>query len=234
MKLRILIVDDHRLIREGLAWLLRTDKDIEVVGEADNGYTAVEQCKQLHPDIVLMDLYMPTLDGISATRLIKETVPDTCVILLTVSQNEEDLMEAIYSGASGYIYKDTDASTLIEQVKRAYAGDTAFGPDMVKRILAGVRRQKPESANTKLRMGISSREKEVLGLIAGGLTNKAISSSLAISINTTRTHVRALMQKLNSDNRTQLATLALRDGLTSESNVRSQKFGRAVPQQASA
>lgn len=227
MTSRILIADDHTLIREGLTRLLKTDKEIEVVGEAENGYDALEQAKRLKPDIILLDLYMPGLDGISATKLIKTHMPDVCIVMLTVSQNEEDILEAVYAGANGYIYKDTDPSTFIQQVKCACAGDAVFDSDMMKRLLAGIRHEKPQTVEALNRSALSNREKEVLDLVTAGLSNKAISSSLTISINTTRSHVRSLMQKLQSDNRTQLATAALREGLTADPGVRAQKFDRS-------
>lgn len=229
----ILIADDHALIREGLTRLLQTDKDIQIVGEADNGYTAVEQARILNPDIVLLDLYMPQLDGISATRLIKANTPNTCVILLTVSQLEEDITEAVYSGASGYICKDTDSATFIQQIKKAYAGDGAFDANMVKKLMSGIRHERHVPIDARDRMALSAREKEVLGLIADGLTNKEISSALTISINTTRTYIRSLMQKLHSTNRTQLATVSLREGITNDKDIRSQKFLRTPMQAAS-
>lgn len=230
MPTRILIADDHALVREGLTRLLQTDKDMQVIGEADNGYAAVQEAKRLNPDIVLLDLYMPGLDGISATRLIKANSPNTCIILLTVSQDEKDITEAVYAGASGYIYKDTDSSTFLQQIKRSSSGEEAFGPSMVKKLISGMRHESFVTIDGRNRAAISNREKEVLGLITKGFTNKAISSALTISVNTTRTHVRSLMQKLQSENRTQLATASLRDGITSDMNMKKQRLDRTPVQ----
>ncbi len=216
MAFKILVVDDHSLVRQGIIRLLKTDKDIEVVGEGDNGYNALEKAEQLKPDVILMDLYMPGLDGIAATRLIKKNMPDVCVIILTVSEEEEDIMEAVYAGAQGYILKNTDPSSFVQQVKGAFTGEVALGSDMVKRLITAMRHKSKTPSNQKADQHntLSDREKEVLALISKGLTNKEIAPSLYISINTTRTHIRALMQKLNLDNRTQLATYAMREGLT--------------------
>ncbi len=215
MSFKILVVDDHSLVRQGLIRLLKTDKDIEVVGEGDSGYNALEKAELLKPDVILMDLYMPGLDGIAATRLIKKSMPEVCVIILTVSEEEEDIMEAVYAGAQGYILKNADPATFVQQVKASFSGEIALGSDMVKRLITAMRHKSktPSNQKTDMHNAISGREKEVLGLISKGLTNKEIGASLFISINTTRTHIRALMQKLNLDNRTQLATYALREGL---------------------
>jgi len=219
MAFKILVVDDHSLVRQGIIRLLKTDKDIEVVGEGDNGYNALEKAEQLKPDVILMDLYMPGLDGIAATRLIKKNMPDVCIIILTVSEEEEDIMEAVYAGAQGYILKNTDPSSFVQQVKGAFTGEVALGSDMVKRLITAMRHKSktPSNQKTDQHNTLSDREKEVLALISKGLTNKEIAASLYISINTTRTHIRALMQKLNLDNRTQLATYAMREGLTGTS-----------------
>ena len=222
MAFKILVVDDHSLVRQGIIRLLKTDKDIEVVGEADSGYAALEKAEQLKPEVILLDLYMPGLDGIAATRLIKKSMPDVCVIILTVSEEEEDIMEAVYAGAQGYILKNTDPSSFIQQVKGAFTGEVALGSDMVKRLITAMRHKSKTPSNQKVDQHntLSDREKEVLGLISKGMTNKEIAASLFISINTTRTHIRALMQKLNLDNRTQLATYAMREGLTPNSSER--------------
>lgn len=221
MTFRILVVDDHSLVREGLIRLLKADKDIEVVGEADNGDSALEKAEQLKPDMILMDLYMPKLDGITATRLIKKSMPDMRVVMLTVSEEEEDIMEAVYAGAQGYILKSTDPSTFVQQVKGSFTGEAALGPDMVNRLVAGMRHKSKATSNQRNNQhAISDREKEVLAQITQGLTNKVIAANLFISINTTRTHIRALMQKLNLDNRTQLATYAMQKGLVPSSSER--------------
>ncbi len=222
MAFKILVVDDHSLVRQGIIRLLKTDKDIEVVGEADSGYAALEKAEQLKPEVILLDLYMPGLDGIAATRLIKKSMPDVCVIILTVSEEEEDIMEAVYAGAQGYILKNTDPSSFIQQVKGAFTGEVALGSDMVKRLITAMRHKSKTPSNQKVDQHntLSDREKEVLGLISKGMTNEEIAASLFISINTTRTHIRALMQKLNLDNRTQLATYAMREGLTPNSSER--------------
>ncbi len=214
MATRVLVVDDHTLVRQGIVRLLSMDKQVEVVGEATNGFEALERAKELQPDVVLMDLYMPGLDGVSATRLIKRELPNTQVVLITASPEEADIVEAVQAGARGYIPKTTDGATLIKQLKQAVSGGVAFSEDMTsKLVIALAHKTNGHTANGNNPFALlTQREKETLTLIAQGKTNKEIADALVVSVNTVRAHVRSLMQKLNLDNRTQLAIHGLREG----------------------
>ena len=214
MTTKVLVVDDHTLVRQGIVRLLSSDKSLEVVGEASNGFEALEKCKELHPEVVLMDLYMPGLDGISVTRLIKREMPEVQVVLITASPEEEDIVEAVQAGARGYIPKTTDGATMIRQLKQAVLGGVALSEDMTTKLVTALA-HKTNGFNTPGANSyalLTQREKEALALISQGKTNKEIAESLVVSVNTVRAHVRSLMQKLNLDNRTQLAIYGLRQG----------------------
>lgn len=214
---RVLVVDDHKLIRQGISKILSSD-GFEVVGEASSGFDAVDKVRELSPDAVLMDLYMPGPDGLAATRLIKREFPDVQVVILTVSEEEEDIIEAVQAGARGYIIKNADASTLIQQLRQVLSGGVAMSEDMTEKLVTGLSRN--VRAVQKVEMGVGAtlteREREVLALVGQGASNKALASALCISENTVRAHVRSLMQKLNLDNRTQLAVFGVREGLVTQ------------------
>lgn len=211
---RILIVDDHTLVRQSVGKLL-TAEGFDMVGEADNGFDAVELCRQLQPDVVLIDLYLPRLDGLAATRLIKREMPNIEVVLLTASENVEHIVEAVQAGACGYVFKSADSLTLLKQLKQVLAGGVGMSEDITIKLIKNL----SHSAHSHRNQGSDSyttltpREKEVLALIAQGHSNKAIGVELSVSSNTVRAHVRCLMQKLSLDNRTQLAVYGLREGL---------------------
>jgi len=211
MGIRMLVVDDHNLVRQAILNLLPEDGCIEIVGEASNGSQAVAKARELQPDVILMDLYMPGVDGLTATRLIKRELPDTQIILLTVSTDEDDILKAVQAGARGYILKNTDAASLIQQIKQVIAGKVALSEDLVGQLLSGLGRNPQPVAQEALPQPITVRERAVLELLSQGITNKEISASLFISQNTVRAHVRSLMQKLNLDNRTQLAVYGVRE-----------------------
>lgn len=216
MTARILVVDDHVLVRQGIVRLLQDETDIEVVGEASNGFEAVNKARDLEADIVLMDLYMSGLDGVATTRLIKRELPNVEVIIVTASDDEDDLFEAIQAGARGYVVKSVDISDLIQQIRQVLTGGVGMTNDLTTKLVTGLARRGSKSLNADLtkRDSLTEREKEVLGLIAQGATNKEIAASLFISENTVRAHVRTLMQKLHLDNRTQLAVYVVHEGLT--------------------
>ena len=216
MTTRVLVVDDHVLVRQGIVRLLQDEADIEVVGEASNGFEAVNKAVDLEADLVLMDLYMSGLDGVAATRLIKRQLPNVEVIIVTASDEEDDLLEAIQAGARGYVIKSVDISDLVQQIRQVLIGGVGMTPELTTKLVTGLARKGSKSLNAELtkRDSLTGREKEVLGLIAQGATNKEIAASLTISENTVRAHVRTLMQKLNLDNRTQLAVYGVHEGLT--------------------
>ncbi len=213
MAIRLLVVEDHTLVRQAIVKLISEDKGIEVVGEATNGFDAVTKTRELQPDVVLMDLYMPGLDGVAATRLIKREMPNVQVILLTVSTEEDDILRAVHAGARGYILKNAEAMSLIQQLKQVVSGGVALSEDMISKLLTGLAHNTHTHHSSEPNLyTLTQREKEVLELISQGMTNKEISAALFISENTVRAHVRSLMQKLTLDNRTQLAVYGIREG----------------------
>ena len=215
MPVRLLMVDDHTLVRQGVAKLLEGQNQIEVVGQASSGLEAVSKARDLNVDAVLMDLYMPGLDGVAATRLIKQELPNVQVVMLTVSNEEEDLFEAIQAGARGYILKTVDGSDLVRQLRQVLSGGVAMTADLTSSLVTGLARQGSGGTRGSGRteqQELSGRGKEVLEQIAKGATNKEIATALIISENTVRAHVRTLMQKLDMDNRTQLAVYGVHTG----------------------
>jgi DNA-binding NarL/FixJ family response regulator len=204
--IRVLLVDDHILFRKGLTSLLSARKDIEVVGECSDGTEAVERARELVPDIVLMDVRMPGLDGIEATRRLTMEMPHIKVIILTVSEKDEDLFQAIKNGARGYLLKNLEPEELYLLVRAVVAGEAALSPAMAAKIL-----EEYSGASTKERHGrqqeglLTQREKEILGLLMEGLGNKEIAHRLYISESTVRNHVHNILYKLHLDNRIQLA-----------------------------
>ena len=218
MTVRLLVVDDHTLVRQGIIKLLEGVDQIEVVGEACNGFEAVSKARELDVDAVLMDLYMPGLDGVAAARLIKRDLPDVQVIMLTVSEEEDDLFEAIQAGARGYIMKSVDTFGLIRQLKHVLSGGVAMNDDLTSRLVTGLARRGSGTTNRapSVKEEFTVREKEVLSQIAKGASNKEIASVLIISQNTVRAHVRTLMQKLHVENRTQLAVYGVYEGYAND------------------
>lgn len=213
LPLRTLVADDHRLFRQGLISLMNTRPDLlTVVGEAENGVNAIALCGQLRPDLVLLDILMPQLDGIQAARRIRELCPDTAIIMLTASETDEHLEQAIRLGVSGYLSKSLDSGELFELVLGMTRGEVAVTPATATRVmrslsLGRMRAQDPIDQ-------ITSRELEVLRLAAAGESNPQIAIKLLISVNTVKAHVKSILEKLNLDNRTQLAAYAMRRGLT--------------------
>jgi len=203
---RILIAEDQELVRQGLAALLKTEA-VDIVGEAEDGAAAVEMTRALRPDIVLMDLSMPTLDGVEATRRIKRASPQIRVLILTIANCERRVAEALAAGADGYALKKTGHAELMSAIGTVCAGKTYLGPglneDMVREILDG------GEAGAVL----TARESEVLRLIAQGLKNREIADTLSIAIKTVETHRTKIMQKLDLHNSAELATYAIRRGL---------------------
>ena len=216
MTARILVVDDHTLVRQGIVKLLEGHDEFEVVGEASNGFEAVTKAQELEVDAVLMDLYMPGLDGVAATRLIKRELPSVEVIVLTASDEEEDLFEAIQAGVRGYILKNIDNNAFVRQLGQVLSGGVGMTDALTTKLVTGLARRGTDSfgPNRSNQDALTQRETEVLGEIAKGATNKEIASTLFISENTVRAHVRTLMQKLHLENRTQLAVYGVHEGYT--------------------
>jgi NarL family two-component system response regulator LiaR len=205
--IRIMIVDDHSIVRQGLRMFLGSDPELEIVGEASDGVEALKLAIQLHPDVVLMDLLMPNMDGIRATAAIRREVPDTEVVALTSVLEDNLVIDAIKAGAIGYLLKDTEADELRRVIKAAAAGQVQLSSVVATRLLREVRL--PE----KSRETFTQREMDVLQLVAQGKSNKEISHSLNIGEQTVKTHVYHILDKLGVSSRTQAALFAIRTGL---------------------
>jgi DNA-binding NarL/FixJ family response regulator len=211
-KSRILIADDHILFRKGLAQLLNSQPDFQVIGEAGDGLEAREKARELMPDLILMDIEMPRCDGREATRLIKAELPYITIVILTVSDDEQDLFSAIKNGAQGYLLKKIDPQDLFEQLRGLARGEAAISRLMANKILREFARESPSAAcNTDSLL--TDREQQVLLLVARGLTNRDIGAKLVIAENTVKNHLRNILTKLHLENRVQAAAYALREGL---------------------
>lgn len=209
MPVRILIADDHSVVRQGLRMFLGLDPELEVVGEATNGAEAVVQAHALRPDVVLMDVLMPGMDGVTATGKIRAELPDTEVIALTSVLDDGTVVGAVKAGAIGYLLKDTQADELCRAIKAAAAGQVQLSPQAAARLVREVRL--PEAPPASL----TNRETDVLRLLAQGKANKEIAASLAIGEKTVKTHVSAILGKLGVQSRTQAALYAAQSGLVS-------------------
>jgi DNA-binding NarL/FixJ family response regulator len=208
MATRVLITDDHGVVRQGLRMFLSLDPDFEVVGEASNGEEALAMARDLGPDVVLMDLLMPVMDGISATEKIRAELPDVEVIALTSVLEDASVTGAVRAGAIGYLLKDTDSEELIRAIKAAADGRVHLAPEAAARLMREVRA--PESPEA-----LTDREAQVLRLLARGKANKQIASSLYVSEKTVKAHVSSILMKLGVQSRTQAALYAVRTGLVS-------------------
>ena len=208
MSIRILLVDDHAVVRQGLNMFLGLDPDLEVVGEAENGEEAIRRTREWNPDVVLMDLLMPVMDGITATATIRHDFPETEVIALTSVLEDEAVMNAMRAGAIGYLLKDTQAEELRRAIKAAAAGQVQLSPQAAARLMREVRA--PDSPEK-----LTERETDVLRLLALGRANKEIALELNIGEKTVKTHVSSILRKLGVPSRTQAALHAVRIGLVS-------------------
>lgn len=208
MPIKVLLVDDHHVVRQGLRMYLALDPELEVVGEASNGQEAIQTAHQLHPDVILMDLLMPVMDGLTAIGRLRKELPDTEIIALTSILEDEKVVGAIRAGAIGYLLKDTQADDLNRAIKAAAAGQVQLSPQAAARLIREVRA--PESPET-----LTERETDVLRLLAKGCSNKEIAQELFIGEKTVKTHVSNILAKLNVPSRTQAALYAIRTGLVS-------------------
>jgi NarL family two-component system response regulator LiaR len=208
-KIRLLIVDDHKVVRNGLRVFISLYDDLEVVGEAKNGRQAVEQCAAHRPDVVLMDMVMPVMDGPTATRLIREQFPGVQVVALTSFDEEELVHQAIEAGAVGYLYKDVEEQELIDVIRSAREGRPALAPEAMQALMNHTARSMEPSTIESL----TKRERQVLGLMAQGLTNPQIAEELILSTSTVQFHVHNILGKLGVGTRTEAVAVAIQKKL---------------------
>jgi NarL family two-component system response regulator LiaR len=213
IKIKVVIVDDHEVVRQGLRGFLEVQEDFELVGEAGDGITAVEMVKKVSPDVVLMDLVMPRLDGIEAIRQIKANNPNTKVIALTSFTDNNKVFPAIQAGASSYLLKDISPNNLAEAIRAAYRGEARLHQDITRKLMEQLASSASSTHSTKID-GLTERELEVIRLVAQGRNNSEIARLLVISEKTVKTHVSNILSKLHLDDRTQLAIFAIKNGLT--------------------
>lgn len=201
---RVLVVDDHPVVRSGLTGLLAAEPDIEVVGEAADGQAAVDAARTLAPDLVLMDLRMPVLDGAAATARIRAETPSVHVLVLTTYETDTDILRAVEAGATGYLLKDTPREQLVAGVRAAARGESALSPTVARRLVEQLRSDRDR---------LSARELEVLAGVARGLSNAAIGRELFIAEATVKTHLLRTFTKLGVDDRTRAVTIAIQRGI---------------------
>ncbi|MDP2693271.1 MAG: response regulator transcription factor [Gallionella sp.] len=213
--IRILIVDDHTLLRSGIKLALQRHEGFEVVGEAGDGLEGIKRAKQLKPDVVLLDLHMPGTSGLEALRVLVEDVPETQVVMLTVSEDAEDLLETLRAGARGYLLKNIDTEFLLESIRRAAHGESVMSPQMAHKLADSLRAPPKESAAVvDVNPGkLSPREREIIVMLAHGASNKEIARVLNLSESTIKIHVQGILRKLNIAKRVQAAVYAVAHGL---------------------
>ena len=212
-KIRILIVDDHKIVRQGLKTFLDLQDDLEVVGEGENGRQAIDLVKRLKPDVILLDLIMPEMDGVEATKVIISEEPDARIAILTSFSDEEKAMPALEAGAVGYLLKDIAPDDLAESIRAIRRGETVLHPAITKQLMARLQNTEKNPNTSPELESLTNRETEVLRHVAKGMSNDEISNALLISSLTVKTHVSNLLGKLNLGDRTQAAIYAIRHGV---------------------
>ena len=210
---RLVLADDHDLFREGLAGLINAQPDLEVVGQASDGLEALTLARDLHPDLIAMDINMPMCDGLEATRLIRAEWPEACILILTVHDEDEKLFEAIKAGASGYMLKNVSSADFLRGVRGILAGEGVLPPKLAARMISEFARLavRPVPEPPSDIHDLTPRERETLALIAAGATDKEIAAQLTLSLHTVKSHVRSILTKLHAANRRQAARLAERE-----------------------
>ena len=208
-EIKVLIADDHAIVRNGIAALLATEADITVIGKASNGQEAVRAAQELHPDVILMDLVMPEMDGIQAIQQIMTNDPKARILVMTSFATDEMVFPAIRSGALGYLLKDSSPEELVTAIHQVYQGESSLHPQIARRVLQEI--SQPHT-QTRTEEPLTEREVEVLKLIARGMSNQEIAKELVISETTVRTHVSRILGKLHLASRTQAALYALKEG----------------------
>jgi NarL family two-component system response regulator LiaR len=214
-KIKVLIVDDHQVVRQGLRTFLDLHEDIQVIGEAGDGQTAVDLAVQMTPDVILMDLVMPRLDGITATSRIKALGTGIKVIALTSFAEDDKVFPAIQAGASSYLLKDVSPDALVEAIRAVHRGEARLHPDVIRKLMEQVARQ-PKAGNISNGPQLTQRENEVIRLVAQGKSNREIADTLIISEKTAKAHVSNILGKLGLNDRTQMAIYAIKNSLVDQ------------------
>lgn len=205
--IRVMLVDDHAMVRRGLATFLQIFDDLELVGEADDGAAAIHLCARIQPDVVLMDMVMPQMDGVTATRAIRQQFPLVQVIALTSFKEEELVQKVLQAGAIGYLLKDVSAEELVQAIRAAHAGRSTLAQEAAQALIHAT------TQSPTLGHDLTEREREVLGLMVAGFNNTEIADKLSVSPSTIKTHVSHVLAKLDVTSRTEAAALAVRHGL---------------------
>ncbi|MFO7585696.1 MAG: response regulator transcription factor [Anaerolineales bacterium] len=208
-RIRVMVVDDHALFRRGLISLLEEMSEFFVAGEASNGQEALERIEEAQPDVLLLDINMPVMDGIQAIEAIRKVRSEQKILMLTISQNDDDLIDAIVAGANGYLLKNTEPEVLRSTIQQIYAGHAVLAPEITNKVLQAVRRSKTERSRGLL----SDREIDVLKCLAKGQTTSQIAGTLFISENTVKTHIRHILEKMEVNNRAEAVARASQMGL---------------------
>jgi two-component system nitrate/nitrite response regulator NarL len=211
VRLRVLLVDDHKLFRSGVRALLARQPDIEVVGEAADGLDGVQQARALNPDLVLLDLHMPGMGGREALRALVEELPQARVLMLTVSEDSEDLLDTLRAGAAGYLLKNIDADYFVAAIRRAADGESVVSPEMTGKLVAGLKGAPAAAAPGHGRL--SAREREILAKLARGASNKELAREFDLAESTVKIHVQSILRKLKLHSRVQAAVYAVEQGL---------------------
>lgn len=214
MTIKLVIADDHHVVRRGLIFFLNTQQDIEVIGEASNGEEALQLIKELQPDIVIMDLSMPKLNGIEATEQIKNEGLPVKVMILTSFYDQDHILPAIEAGAAGYYVKDSDPDELVTAIRKIYEGEKQFHSKITTQLVSALTNKSESKSEETIHDKLTKREMDVLKEITRGKSNKEIASSLFITEKTAKTHVSNILAKLQLQDRTQLALYAIRNGIS--------------------
>ena len=213
-RVRVLLADDHALFREGLAGIINAQPDMQVAGEANDGLEAVVKAQELKPTLIVMDVQMPGMDGLEAARQIKQILPETIIVMLTVRDDDDKLFEALKNGAQGYLLKEIQSKSMLEMLRGALRGEAALSPNLAGRVLSEFRRMSkggvPEKDNDG---GLTEREHQVLLQASTGATDKEIAAALSISLNTVKSHMRNILAKLHVRTRREATRAAQAKGL---------------------
>ncbi len=212
-KIRVLLADDHAIVRQGVKMILMAEPDIEVVGEAEDGTQAVEMAKRLKPDVAVLDISMPKINGIEATRQIRAALPNTHTLTLTMHSDDTYVFQLLKAGASGYVLKNAAATDLVQAIRAVRRGEAFLYPSVAKAVVADYLKRLEVGEGREMYDGLTEREKEILTFVAEGATNQEIAQKLYISVKTVQTHRAHIMEKLNLHDRTMLVRYAIRKGL---------------------